>query len=50
MIRFVASDLDGTLLQNGAQQLPKEIYPMIRRLKELGILSAEEREIGGLGI
>ena len=40
MIRFVASDLDGTLLQNGAQQLPKEIYPMIRRLKELGILFA----------
>ena len=25
MIKYIASDLDGTLLHNGAQQLPEEI-------------------------
>ena len=38
MIKLVASDLDGTLLLNGAQQLPEEIFPLIRELKKLGIL------------
>ena len=33
MIKLVASDLDGTLLLNGAQQLPEEIFPLIRELK-----------------
>lgn len=38
MIKLVASDLDGTLLLNGAQALPEELFPLIRRLKENGIL------------
>lgn len=38
MIKLVASDLDGTLLLNGAQTLPEEIFPLIRELKKRGIL------------
>lgn len=38
MIKLVASDLDGTLLLNGAQSLPEELFPLIHRLKEQGIL------------
>ena len=38
MIKLVASDLDGTLLLNGAQSLPEELFPLIKELKELGIL------------
>ena len=38
MIRMIASDLDGTLLMNKAQTLPEDIFPLIRQLKELGIL------------
>ena len=38
MIKLVASDLDGTLLLNGAQQLPQEIFSIIKKLKKLGIL------------
>lgn len=38
MIKLIASDLDGTLLLNGAQQLPEELFPLIRKLKEMGIL------------
>lgn len=40
MIKLVASDLDGTLLLNGAQQLSPELFPIIKKLKELGILFA----------
>lgn len=36
MIKLVASDLDGTLLLNGAQSLPEEIFPLIRELKKWG--------------
>ncbi len=38
MIKMVASDLDGTILLNGAQEIPKELFSLIRGLKELGIL------------
>lgn len=38
MIKLIASDLDGTLLLNGAQKLPEELFDLIRQLKELGIL------------
>ena len=38
MIKLVASDLDGTLLLNGAQSLPEELFPLIKELKNLGIL------------
>ena len=37
MIRLVASDLDGTLLKNGAQVLPQEMFELIPALKEKGI-------------
>lgn len=32
MIKLIASDLDGTLLQNGAQSLPAEVIPFIEQL------------------
>lgn len=39
MIRLIASDLDGTLLQNGAQSLPEGVIPFIEKLAtEHGIL------------
>ena len=38
MIKLVASDLDGTLLFNGAQSLPEELFPLIKELEDLGIL------------
>lgn len=37
MIKLVASDLDGTLLQNGAQSLNPSIFPIIRKLHKKGI-------------
>lgn len=38
MIKLIASDLDGTLLQNGAQEMPPAIFDIIRSLKEKGII------------
>lgn len=38
MIKLVASDLDGTLLLDGAQQLPEGLFSLIRKLKDMGIL------------
>lgn len=37
MIQFIASDLDGTLLQNDAQELSPELFDLILKLKEKGI-------------
>lgn len=37
MIKLIASDLDGTLLLNGAQKLNPEIHNIILELKERGI-------------
>jgi len=37
-IRLIASDIDGTLLQNGAMEIPEEIFAHIRRLEQRGIL------------
>ena len=39
MVKFIASDLDGTLL-DGERKLPEEIFPLIRKLKSLGVLFA----------
>ena len=39
MIKFVASDLDGTLLDD-KRELPGEVFPLIRRLTALGVLFA----------
>lgn len=44
MIKLVASDLDGTLLLNGAQQLPEEIFPLIRELKSLEYFCGGKRK------
>ena len=39
MIKLIASDLDGTLLQNGAQSLPEGVIPFIEKLaNQHGIL------------
>lgn len=37
MIKMIASDLDGTLLQNGAQELTPRALDLIRQLTEKGI-------------
>ena len=37
MIKLVASDLDGTLLHNYQQTVPKEIYDTIKALHEKGV-------------
>jgi Cof subfamily protein (haloacid dehalogenase superfamily) len=37
MIRLIASDLDGTLLQNGAQSLTAEALDLIKEIQALGI-------------
>lgn len=48
MIKLVASDLDGTLLQNGAQTLSIEMLDIIKRLQKKGIhyVSASGRQYG----
>ena len=40
MIKLVASDIDGTLLPEGTDQINPEIYDIIRKLKEKDILFA----------
>ena len=37
-IRLIASDIDGTLLRDGAMEIPPEIFSHIRRLHRRGIL------------
>ncbi len=50
MIKYVASDLDGTLLRNGAQSFDAEVFDLIRRLKEKGIhfIAASGRQYDNL--
>lgn len=50
MIRLIASDLDGTLLQNGAQTLNPEIFDIILALKTKGIhfAAASGRQLANL--
>ena len=38
MIRLIASDIDGTLLLNGATEIPQEIFYQIDCLERKGIL------------
>ncbi len=40
MIKLVASDLDGTILKNGAQELPAGFCDIVKELKEKGIYFA----------
>lgn len=46
MIKLIASDLDGTLLQNGAQALTPRAIDLISRLCDAGIhfVSASGRQ------
>ena len=37
MIKLIASDLDGTLLQNGAQELTPRAIRLIREITQRGI-------------
>lgn len=50
MIKLIASDLDGTLLQNGALELNPEVFKLILQLKEHGILftAASGRQLHSL--
>lgn len=38
MLKVIASDLDGTLLQNGKRELSLQVINQIKQLKEMGIL------------
>lgn len=38
MIRLIASDMDGTILRDGAQTLPPRMFPIMERLTKKGIL------------
>lgn len=38
MIKLIASDIDGTLIPYDQQDLPRELFPLIRRLKAAGVL------------
>ncbi|MCI8599290.1 MAG: HAD family phosphatase [Lachnospiraceae bacterium] len=40
MIKLIASDIDGTLLPEGTDQINPEIFEVIRKLKEKGIIFA----------
>lgn len=50
MIKLAASDIDGTLLQNGSREIPAGVFEQIARLKERGILfaAASGRQYGNL--
>ena len=37
-VRLIASDIDGTLLRDGAMEISQELFGQIRRLEEKGIL------------
>lgn len=38
MIKLIASDLDGTLVRNYEQTIPRETFDLIRQLKEQGVI------------
>ena len=40
MVRLIASDLDGTLLQNGTKEISKEAVYYIKKLYEYGVVFA----------
>ena len=40
MIKLVATDIDGTLLQSGEREVPKAVFVQIDRLLKKGILFA----------
>lgn len=50
MIKLIASDLDGTLLQGTAKQLNPEVFDLILKLKEHGVLfvAASGRQLASM--
>lgn len=50
MIKLIASDIDGTLIPYGKKDLPQDLFPLIRRLRQRGILfcPASGRQIHSL--
>ena len=42
MIRLIASDIDGTLLQNKAKAIPEEIFRHIRRLRPKFVILGDQ--------
>ena len=44
MIKLVASDLDGTLLLNGAQSLPEELFPFKRTKRTWHFVCGSKRQ------
>lgn len=50
MIKLVASDIDGTILLEGNKKIPEEMYDIIHKLKEKGILfvAASGRQLESL--
>ena len=49
-IRLIASDIDGTLLQNGRTEITPQLFSQVRALKERGIIfcAASGRQHGSL--
>ena len=41
MIKLIASDLDGTLLQNGAQTVSEQAIQLIEKLLDNGIVGVQ---------
>lgn len=50
MIKLIASDIDGTLIPYGEKDLPQGLFPLVRRLRQRGILfcPASGRQIHSL--
>ncbi|POP32319.1 Cof-type HAD-IIB family hydrolase, partial [Lactonifactor longoviformis] len=50
MLKMIASDLDGTLLQDGKRDLEPEMWELVHRLTQMGILfvAASGRQIPNL--
>lgn len=50
MIKYIASDLDGTLLHGGAQNLSEEVFDLIRELKkhEIHFIAASGRQYNNM--
>ena len=44
MIKLIASDLDGTLLQNGSRKVPEEFFETIKECKKAGFFLQQPAE------
>ena len=50
MVRMIACDIDGTLLQNGQEKLPPEVHTLIPRLasRSIAFCAASGRQFSNL--